>query len=282
MSIITRFLCLPRFRIVIFVLLTLALTLGLAIKLPVKVQAQSEPSPLSSLIPEQWEVIPATDSNNDVRHDFRQGVGGCGGCVFPRGTPATTLVPLSGIGKTVAEYPTLFWYIPKTYAWGIEFVLMNTNKEHIYSAKYKFMNYYTEEDSKGDEVKIAVGTPGIISLTLPGLATLPPLVPPLEIGQKYNWWLNIICDPLDRSGDIYIEGAIKRVPFNPLDKRFLTQATPEERLAFYTKERIWYETVDTLMELRRERPDDQDVTDAWNKLLKSVNLEEYTFLSEFS
>jgi len=281
MSIITR---LSRFRIVILVLLTLALTLGLAIKLPVKVQAQSEPPSLSSLIPEQWEVLPATDSNNDVRHDFRQGVGACGGCVVPRGTPATTLVPLSGIGKTVAEYPTLFWYLPKATGWGIEFSLKDVNNQEVYSTKYAF-THYIEENSDGYEVEIAVGTPGIISLQLPGLATRPPLLPPLEIGRKYNWWLKIICEPLDRpdrSGDIYIEGAIKRVPFNPLDKRFLTQATPEERLAFYTKERIWYETVDTLMELRRERPDDQDVTDAWNKLLKSVELEHYTFLSEFS
>ncbi|MEQ8541544.1 MAG: DUF928 domain-containing protein [Coleofasciculus sp. D1-CHI-01] len=281
MSILTSLPRLPRFRIVVLVLLTLVLTLGLAIKLPVKVQAQSEPPPLSSLIPEQWEVIPATDSQDTSLPSNREGVGPCGGCVVPRGTPATTLVPLSGIGTTVAEYPTLFGYIPKTFAWGIEFVLMNTNREEVYSAKYAF-THYTEITSHGDDIQIAVGTPGIISLTLPGLATRPPLLPPLKIGQQYHWWLRIICDPPDASGDIFMGGAIKRVPFNPFDKRFLTQATLEERLAFYTKERIWYETVDTLMELRRERPDDQDVTDAWNKLLKSVELDAYTFIAEFS
>ncbi|MEQ9551635.1 MAG: DUF928 domain-containing protein [Coleofasciculus sp. G3-WIS-01] len=281
MSIITRFLRLPRFRIVVFVLLTLALTLGLAIKLPVKVQAQSESPPLSSLIPEQWEVVPATDSNNDVRLDYRQGVGPCGGCVFPRGTPATTLVPLSGIGKTVAEYPTLFGYIPQANAWGIELRLKDASNQEVYSTKYAF-THYTEENSDGDEVQIAVGTPGIISLTLPGGATRPPLLPPLEIGQQYRWTLRILCQRDDPSGDIYIDGAIERVQLNSIDKRFLAQATPEERLAFYTKERIWYETVDTLIELRRERPDDQDVADAWNKLLKSVELEAYTFLSALS
>jgi hypothetical protein len=281
MSIITRFFRLPRFRIVVLVLLTLALTLGLAIKLPVKVQAQSEPPSLSSLIPEQWEVVPETDSQDTSIPIVREGVGACGGCVVPRGTPATTLVPLSGIGKTVAEYPTLFWYIPKTTGWGIKLRLQDASNQEVYSTKYAF-THYTEEDSFGDEVEIATGTPGIFSLQLPGEATRPPLLPPLEIGQQYRWILRIICNPLDPSGDIYIDGAIKRVQLNPIDERFLAQATPEEHLAFYTKERIWYETVDTLMQLRRERPDDQDVTDAWNKLLKSVELDSYTFLSELS
>ncbi|MEQ9623792.1 DUF928 domain-containing protein [Coleofasciculus chthonoplastes] len=170
-------------------------------------------------------------------------------CISILGTQAVpiTLVPLSGIGKTISEYPTLFWYVSQTYAWGIEFMLNDANREEVYSAKYKFINYYTEEDSDGDEVEIATGTPGIISLQLPGLATRPPLLSPLKIGQKYNWWLRIICHPDDPSCDIYIDGGIERVQFNPFDKRFITQATPEERLAFYAKERIWYETVDTLL-----------------------------------
>jgi len=273
MSIITN---LPRFRIVVLVLLTLALTLGLAIKLPVKVQAQSEPPSLNSLIPEQWEVIPAPDSVDTVNRES----GGHCNCLLSHGVPPS-LLPPSGIGKTIAKYPTFFWYVPKTDAWGIEFMLRNADKEDVYSAKYAF-THDTEKTSSNYESKIAVGTPGIISLTLPGLATYPPLLPPLEIGQQYRWILRIICQPSDPSGDIYMEGVIERVPFNPLDEPFLTQATLEERLAFYVKERIWYETVGTLMELRRQRPDDQDVTDAWNKLLKSVELEAYTFLSELS
>ncbi|WP_446384921.1 DUF928 domain-containing protein [Coleofasciculus chthonoplastes] len=277
MSIITRFLRLPHFRIVVFVLLTLVLTLGLAIKLPIKVQAQSEPPSLSSLIPEQWEVVPVTDSVDALN---REPGGHCNCLLSPEGIPPS-LLPPSGIGKTISEYPTFFWYVPKTYAWGIEFMLRNANNQKVYSTKYAF-THYTEEDSNGNEVERVVGTPGIFSLQLPGEATRPPLFLPLEIGQKYHWILRIICDPMDPSGDIYIDGAIERIQLNSRDETFLAQATPEERLAFYTKERIWYETVDTLMELRRERPDDQDVTDAWNKLLKSVELDAYTFLSEFS
>ncbi|MEQ8538247.1 MAG: DUF928 domain-containing protein [Coleofasciculus sp. D1-CHI-01] len=44
---------------------------------------------------------------------------------------------------------------------------------------------------------------------------------------------------------------------------------------FSTKQRIWYETLGTLIEMWRELPDDQDVADAWNKLLKSVDFEEH-------
>jgi len=280
MSIITRFLRLPRFRIVVFVLLALALTLGLTIKLPVKVQAQSEPPSLSSLIPEQWEVVPATDSRDTPIAINRVASMARTNCISILGTQAVpiTLVPLSGIGKTVAEYPTLFWYLPKAIAWGIELRLKDASNQEVYSTKYAF-THYIEEDSYGDKVERVEGTPGIFSLQLPGEATRPPLLPPLKIGQEYRWTLRIICEPSDPSGDIYIDGAIERVQLNSRDETFLTQATPEERLAFYTKERIWYETVDTLMELRRERPDDQDVTDALNKLFKSVELDAYNLLS---
>ncbi|MEQ9553252.1 MAG: DUF928 domain-containing protein [Coleofasciculus sp. G3-WIS-01] len=277
MSIITRLTHLPRVRILILVLLTFALTLGLTVKLPVKVQAQSEPPPLSSLIPDEWEVVQATDLRDTLIAINREAGGTRCGCLSLSQAAPITLVPLSGIGKTVAEYPTIFWFIPKTNAWGIKFVLYDANDKEVYSTQYKFA-HYTQKNSYGHEFEIVEGTPGIISLTLPGLATRPPLLTPLKIGQKYRWQLRIICNPNESSGDSYIDGGIERVQFNPLDERFLAQATLEERLAFYAKERIWYETVGTLIELLRERPDDQDVTNAWNKLLKSVGLE-YTFLS---
>jgi len=275
MSIINLLKRLYRLRIVVLVLLTLALTLGLTITLPVKLQAQSEPPSLSSLIPEQWDVIPTTDlpyMNREV------GRTRCTCILRANLETPLILVPLSGIGTTVADYPTLFWYIPKSQAWGIELSWRDSNDEEVYSTKYAF-THYTEEGFNGYEQHIAVGTPGIMSFTLPGVATQPSLLPPLEIGQKYHWILVIICEPKDAGSHKYIGGVVERVQLNPLDERFLAQATSEERLAFYVKKRIWYETVATLMQLRRERPDDQDVVNAWNKLLKSIGFEEYSFLT---
>ncbi|MBD0346251.1 MAG: DUF928 domain-containing protein, partial [Coleofasciculus sp. Co-bin14] len=37
--------------------------------------------------------------------------------------------------------------------------------------------------------------------------------------------------------------------------------------------RLWYETLETLIELRRDRPNDPTLTDAWKTLLSSVGLD---------
>jgi hypothetical protein len=54
----------------------------------------------------------------------------------------------------------------------------------------------------------------------------------------------------------------------------LLQATPYERVAIYAKAGLWYETVESLLELRRKYPNDKNLAEAWKTLLKTVMLDE--------
>jgi hypothetical protein len=71
---------------------------------------------------------------------------------------------------------------------------------------------------------------------------------------------------------MYVEGAIKRVEADPTLAQRLQRATPQERVAIYAKAQLWYEALGTLAELRRDRPNDSVLADAWSQLLDSVEL----------
>jgi hypothetical protein len=91
------------------------------------------------------------------------------------------------MGETVAEYPTIFWYMPKISpdadapAPAVEFVLKDANNQEIYSATYPLA-----KSAEG-----VVGAPGgIMSLTVAKGY-------PLKIGQEYHWELTVMCDSTD-------------------------------------------------------------------------------------
>ncbi|MEQ9552416.1 MAG: DUF928 domain-containing protein [Coleofasciculus sp. G3-WIS-01] len=254
-----------------FTVVALALTLGLVANIPTGVQAQLGGSPLSREIPTEWEFTPPSSSGQGIARN-RDGGGTRGPCITDPtlGRGPIALVPKSGVGQTIAEYPTLSWYLPENTGWGVELKVRDANNQEIYSTKYAF-DHYTGKDSEGNEQQYVVGAPGIMSLTLPNLesSVLPP-----EIGQQYKWQLTLICIPDDPSSYVYVDGAFERVQPDPNLARRIQQATPEQRVAMYAKERLWYETLNTLVELRRQSPNDPTLKAAWSRLLSSVGLEQ--------
>jgi hypothetical protein len=174
------------------------------------------------------------------------------------------------MGETIAEYPTVSWYMPKTQASAMQFVLKQfvlkdnvKQEQEVYSIKYLLQKPQGTDQS-------VVGTPGIMSLTLPVATSMSPLT----IGQEYHWELKLICsDPTDNSLNIDdMKGGIKRVEPNPTLAARLQQATPEERVTLYVQENLWYNAVATLVELGRDRPNDPNLAAIWDKLLTSQGL----------
>jgi hypothetical protein len=230
-----------------------ALILGLVVNTPA-LQAQSSPPSLSSELENAFQR--PSFENQQVK------------CVQSLCTPCSevdkplvALVPQSG-GKTVAEYPTIVWYMPRispenASAPAVEFVLRDANKRQVYSVQYALAK-------SGQGI---AGTPGIMSLTVSSLY-------PLQIGQEYHWQLTLICDSQDsdRSDDLVVEGGLQRVELDPILASRTQQATPEERVVLYAKAQLWYETLATLIQLRRDRPNDKNLADAWKTLLNSVGL----------
>lgn len=162
----------------------------------------------------------------------------------------TALLPKTNLGWTVSEYPTFYWYVPTLPPRTVEFVLMDDNDQEIYKATFLYN-----------------GRSGIISLSLPENAGLPPL----EEGKYYHWYFSIICRPQHRDTDIFAEGWIQRVaPSASLTDRLAQSRTERDRAAAYAEAGIWHEAITTLAELRRMEPTDKELAEDWRELLQAL------------
>lgn len=237
-------------------MLAIALALGLVIN--VSAQAQPRFSSFSNSIPTEWNFDPPPNTGTPVN---REGGATRNPCIREPNPELTltALVRKGTVGSTVSPYPSFSWYVPRTDAKKLRFVLKDANQNSVYETEFAL------KDASG----------GIASLHIPASAS----VAPLEIGKEYEWELTMICDPGDpadiggdRSGNMVVQGWIKRVELSPTLASQLERATPEERLSLYATNRLWYNTLETLVQLRRMRPNDSRITDAWKKLLASVEL----------
>jgi hypothetical protein len=181
----------------------------------------------------------------------RVGAGTRGPCTNPK-QPLVALIPDTNLGLTTEKYPTLFWFVPPTPARTAEFVLNNEKKQEVYKTTFAI-----------------TGSPGVVSVTLPASATLPPL----EVNKNYFWTFSLICNPSDPSAVDFVQGWVQRVALSSDLGNQLFKATPRDRPAIYARAGIWNDTLKSLSELRRANPRDRALTTDWETLLKSVGLE---------
>jgi len=265
-------------------ILATALTLGLAVHTPERVEAKSGSASPNSQLPEPGENYYQTGLSpeilvsssfspprppagptpvNTVSGGRRSGTP----CIAKNDGLPIPLIPVANMGKTavaqtVAEYPTISWYLPKITASSqepaaVEFVLRDEKDQTIYSTSYALAQ------SNDDYVEA-----GIMSLTIPPFAK----IPPLEIGKEYSWQLNVMCAQFDNSSVKYESEKIrlKRVAIDPAMESLIEEATPRERFALYQEADVWYDSLNTMLELLQQNPDDQELASAWDELLKSV------------
>jgi hypothetical protein len=110
------------------------------------------------------------------------------------------------------------------------------------------------------------GTPGIVKLSLPANVSLQP-------GKDYLWKLALNCDSENPSDQRIVQGLVKRTELNAQQKTQLAAATePLQKAQVYAQAKVWQETLMILAQLRSTRPNDPKVTDAWQELLESVQL----------
>lgn len=242
-----------------FAILALALTLSPALN----VLAQSPQSGSSSLGSQLQRAFRPPSSGLPVN---RQGgaTRNPDSC-FVGERQLTALVPTT-TGETAAEYPTVFWYMPimsaeKAPAPELEFTLQDANEQKIYSTKYALTK-------SADDL---VNAPGIMSLKL---------ARPLQVGQEYKWTLRVTCDAKDNSDAKYVVGGLKRVAEDPNLAISVQQASPQERIILYAHANRWYEMLANLVALRRARPNDPTVIDAWNKLFAAQQLNDVSIQSK--
>jgi hypothetical protein len=235
--------------------LSLALFLGLAAttSFPILVRAQSGQTSTGQSIAGNWNAF---NPPNRGLPDGRQEGGGVRGGNCPNiQNKLIALIPATNIGLTVAEYPTLYWYVPETAsaetALAMEFVLQDEDGKEVYnSGKLP-----------------ALGSAGIVSYTMPAKSSKP-----LEVGKNYQWFFSIICNPDDRSGDVRVQGWVKRVEKSLTLAQELEAASEKERPFIYARESLWFDTLSSLAQLQRQNPGNETFATKWEELLNSVSL----------
>lgn len=208
------------------------------------VPAQSQPILLSQNVNFQPPNVTAPGG--------RQGGTHRGSKLCPAGLSITPLVPPTNIGLTLTESPTIFVYVPQTSA-EIEFTLLTENEDKVvYEKTFK------------------VDKSGIVGINIPASGDNNKS---LEVGKRYVWSFSMVCEPDDRSADSVVKGFVQRIAPQPTLKSDLANPDPMTRLNVYAKNGIWYETLATLAQMRRQTPGDARLTAKWTQLLQSQGLE---------
>ncbi len=190
--------------------------------------------------------------------DNKRGGATRGSCSSLSEKSLLALVPL-GEALTTAKLPVLLFYMPPSVDTRVEFTLLDSNDREIYKT-----NIAPRKNA------------GIVSLNL---ATFPK-VPPLENEKKYQWYLSIVCDENDHSGDIFVQGSVKKVALDPLLVKELQAAKPGDRAALYAANGIWYDALAALYQARLSSPNDPVLRQNWASLLKSVALRQDEVLAK--
>lgn len=234
--------------------LSVTLSLGLASMQSLPARATSEHSPLSQTVLKGGERILAEVNYQEPNTEPPPGNREAGASRSPCLSGDRSLIALtpekSG-GLTGSEHPTFFFYVPPNTAQSAELILKDENKNKVYETS----------------VSIASTTPGIVKIGMPAGASKP-----LEIGKNYRWYFSLICNPDDRSGDLVVDGWVRRVELSQTLVGALEKAKERQRAALYAEARLWYDTLTALAVLRMDNPSDSQLAADWKDLLNKVGL----------
>lgn len=161
------------------------------------------------------------------------------------------LIPATEVELTASAYPTVLVKIPQSASVQAEFILLDENSTAVYQTTVRLN-----------------GTPGIFSFKVPSSAQ------PLAIGKRYKWNVAIVCEAANRQRDMVVGGWMQRASLSPSLSTQLEGADQLQKAKLYAQNGFWYDTVATLADVKRSRPDDGSIAAEWGQLLKSVGLAE--------
>jgi Domain of Unknown Function (DUF928) len=171
-------------------------------------------------------------------------------CGFSEQTNKATVTPLlppaTNIGLTMAERPTIFVYIAPTNAKKAFFSIQDEDSNHVYQ----------------QEVNLPQ-KPGVMEVKLPTEA------PELKTGKNYKWSLVMICTAYLEPDSPSVSGWVRRVESRHIINNLVTL----ESASMLAQTGIWYDTLSTLAQMRRNQPNNQAVSASWQELLESVGLD---------
>lgn len=162
-------------------------------------------------------------------------------------SPITPLLPKTQIGFTVAERPTIYIYVPQISAQQIFFSLQTETGEQHFQHQMKLPE-----------------TPGIIGVQLPEDA------PPLKENVNYRWRMAFICgEALEPDSPEYV-GWVRRLP---REEYSISSELSLKKVQDLAQAKLWYDTIFSLVQLKKQEPDNPSLIENWTELLSSVGLE---------
>lgn len=154
-------------------------------------------------------------------------------------------------GLTASERPTFLFYVPYVVneARFAKFVLRTADNKLVYQTPVNLPQ-----------------TASIVRLPLPATA------PSLEIGKQYHWYFNVYCAEKKPPISV-VHGWVQRRALTPDMQKQLATATPNQQVAIYFNNGIWYDAVTTLSNLRATEPRSSAIAQQWQSVLRLIGLE---------
>lgn len=150
---------------------------------------------------------------------------------------------------TVAEQPSLYWFISKPTSLPMELTVMDPGTARPLL-----------------ETRLAAEAPGVhrVRLADHGVRLAP--------GVPYRWYVAIVPDPGRRSRDILAGASIERVELPAALQARVAQAQREDVPSVYAEAGFWYDAVEAISELIESRPTDADLRRQRAGLLSQAGL----------
>jgi hypothetical protein len=176
------------------------------------------------------------------------------------------IVYTKSVWNTASDYPQIHVYMP-------EATPEAKNSEFSYEAEFVLKADTGTKDTQGnaiyEDVYVAeIQLPqksGVVTLDFKDAAQFPAL----ELNKSYQWDLEVLCDPNDRSGNPVVSGWIQRVDAGELESK-LEETEARQRPQIYESASIWYESVSSLAALMIQNPSDPLLKQQWVTLMGEV------------
>ena len=168
-------------------------------------------------------------------------------------TALTALIPQSTMGQTISAKPTFFYYLPVALDKTVQFELADERDKTLYKKSFRMVT------SRAGVVSVSLGSDENS--------------PALEVGKNYQWYFTIKCNPKNSTDDVLVSGWINRTALAPTVKTELDRSSDSRaKLTIFAQQRLWYEYLATLAQLRIESPSDASLALKWLEVLNSVEL----------
>ena len=167
--------------------------------------------------------------------------------IFP-----SRLAPIASeqTGFTSINMPTLYWYISGAFNGQMEFKLNEPSiSKPVLSVQLKGVPAEDIYALKLSEHNIK-----------------------LKPNIEYEWFVSIITDPEERSGDIYASATIKYVEASSNLKKLLSQTPQEKHYRVYAENAYWYDSIDSISNMIKNSNTKKLYRAHRASLLKQVNL----------